>query len=692
MDDGKTITMALAGQPNVGKSTVFNLVTGLNQHVGNWPGKTVEQRTGTFEHDGAQVRIVDLPGTYCLTAGSPEELVARDYVIHERPDVVLVVISAASLERNLYLVAELLALPAPLVIGLNMMDVAKQGGFEVKPDILASAIGVPVIPMVARRAEGVHELIDAALRTAREGPAREPSRPAIREDHREVLEHLRALIEGYVPKPYSPDWVALKLLEGDQQVTEMLRHELRGERRIMDGEIDSIVGESRDVRQERQTTSSERWAEVEATLQHHEDALVAVATGRYEWIRDMTRAALVRPRAGRITLTHRVDRYATHPFWGLVILAAVMAAIFGLTYSVGTPLQRWMATYLVGGVAQGATWALADAPPWLVSLVVQGIIGGVGAMITFVPILLIFFTMMGLLEDIGYMARAAYVMDRFMHIMGLHGKSFMPLFLGFGCNVPAIMGTRIIDAWRARLLTIMLAPLVPCTGRLAVLAILVPAFFPRHTLLVSWGLTALPILVLAVTGAIVGRLFTRAESAAFIMEMPLYHVPNGRTIGLLVWTRIIAFLKKAGTVILLVSVIVWLFASLPQGNIETSYLARVGQLLSPIGAWMGLGWKPLVALMTSFVAKENSVATLGVLYGVGGDTTALFGALSASLSPASALAFLAAQMLFVPCVSTVAAIRQETHSWLWTGINIIFLVLVTLVGGIVVYQIARWVL
>ena len=361
-----------------------------------------------------------------------------------------------------------------------------------------------------------------------------------------MLEHLRALIEGYVPKPYSPDWVALKLLEGDQQVTEMLRHELRGERRIMDGEIDAIVGESRDVRQERQTTSSERWAEVDATLQHHEDALVAVATGRYR-VDPGYDARGARAASGRAHHPYPPrGPLCYHPFWGLVILAAVMAAIFGLTYSVGTPLQRWMATYLVGGVAQGATWALASAPPWLVSLVVQGVIGGVGAMITFVPILLIFFTMMGLLEDIGYMARAAYVMDRFMHIMGLHGKSFMPLFLGFGCNVPAIMGTRIIDAWRARLLTSCSRRWCPVQVAWRCSAILVPAFFPQHTLLVSWGLTALPILVLAVTGAIVGRLFTRAESAAFIMEMPLYHVPNGRTIGILVWTRIIAFLKRRG--------------------------------------------------------------------------------------------------------------------------------------------------
>ena len=659
----RAATVALAGQPNVGKSTVFNILTGLNQHVGNWPGKTVERRTGTCQHDGMAIHIVDLPGTYCFTAASPEEMIARDYVIHEKPDVVIVVINAASLERNLYLVTELLALPVPLVLGLNMMDVAKQEGFEIQPEVLAAAIGVPVVPMVASRGAGVHELIDAVIEVIHHGPEREPNRPEIRQDHRDVLDQLHALIEGHVLDPYPEDWAALKLLEGDQEITAMVREAL----------------------------PEERWNEVSAILRQHEDAIIAVASGRYEWIRRMTRAALKRPRAGRITLTHRLDRAATHPFWGLIVLGAVLALIFGLTYSVGGPLQEWMAEQVVGQFAAWGRHFLRGAPRWLSGLIVDGIVGGLGTVLTFLPILALFFSTMGLLEDVGYMARAAYVMDRFMHAIGLHGKSFMPLFLGFGCNVPAIMGARIIESRRGRLLTIMLAPLVPCTARLAVLAVLVPVFFPQNATLVSWCLTGLPLVVLAISGVVINRFILKGEQAAFIMEMPLYHMPNGKTIGILVWQRIVAFLRKAGTVILVVSVIVWALAVLPHGDIETSYMASVGRLLAPVGSLMGLGWKAMVALLTSFVAKENAVATLGILYGVGENSGALSQALSAHFTPASGLAFLVFQMLFVPCVAALAVIRQETDSWKWVLVNVAFLAVLAITSGVIAYHLAEWI-
>lgn len=662
MERNKAATIALAGQPNVGKSTVFNILTGLNQHVGNWPGKTVERRVGTLEHDGVTIHIVDLPGTYCLTAASPEETITRDYIIHQKPDVVIVIINAASLERNLYLVAELLALSAPLVIGLNMMDVAKQEGFEVEPRVLAAAIGMPVIPMVASRGEGVHDLLDAALDVIRRGPQREPSRPEIRQDHREVLDKLNMLINEHTPTPYPVDWVALKLLEGDQEVTAMMK----------------------------ETLPPELWTQAEAILREHEDAIIAVASGRYEWIRRMTRAALKRPRAGRITFTQRLDSIATHPFGGLVTLAVVLGIIFGLTYSVGGPMQEWVAIHIVDGLANLVGRLLAGGPSWLSDFVINGIIGGVGTVLTFLPILLVFFITMGLLEDMGYMARAAYVMDRFMHAIGLHGKSFMPLFLGFGCNVPAIMGARIIESQRGRLLTIMLAPLVPCAARLGVLAVLVPIFFPHNAALISWCLTGLPLVVLAVSGVLINRLILKGEQAAFIMEMPLYHVPNWKTIGILVWQRILAFLQKAGTVILVMSIIVWALATLPHGDIETSYMASIGRTLLPIGSLMGLGWKPLVSLLTSFVAKENAVATLGILYGVGENAGALSQVLSAQFTPASSLAFLVFQMLFVPCVSTLAVIKQETNSWKWVLVNVAFLGALATVAGILAYHLVLW--
>jgi ferrous iron transport protein B len=656
-----TITVALAGQPNVGKSTVFNLLTGLNQHVGNWPGKTIEQKTGTYHQNGLTINIVDLPGTYSLTANSLEEVIARDYIIRQRPDVVVALVDAAILERSLYLVAELLPLPAPIIVGLNMMDVAEREGRHVESEVLQAALGVPVVPMVATKAQGVRELAETIERLVRGDIPYEPRCPKIRHDHQVVLDEILALVEPHVPDPYPVDWVALKLLEGDEEITAMIR-----------GVLSDAI-----------------WEQVHDILMAHDDALVAVASGRYEWIGRMIRAAVTRPKVGPISLTERLDRWATHPVWGMALLAGILALVFWLTYTIGAPLQDALDTYVVGALADWAGGLLANGPAWVSGLVVDGVIGGVGTVITFLPILFIFFAALGLLEDMGYMARAAYVMDRFMHLMGLHGKSFLPLFLGFGCNVPSIVGARVVESQRARLLTIMIAPLVPCTARMMVIAFLAPIFFGRAATLVSWGLIALNLVVLALSGMAINRIAFRGERAAFIMELPLYHVPNWRTIGLLVWQRTLSFLKKAGTVILVISVIVWALSALPAGDVETSYLAQFGRLLAPLGTLMGMSWRMMVALLASFIAKENSVATLGILYGAGEEEATLATILSSALTPAAALAFLIVQMLFIPCVATVAAIWQETRSARWTLFNLAFLMVVSFGMGIAVYQAAR---
>jgi len=311
--------------------------------------------------------------------------------------------------------------------------------------------------------------------------------------------------------------------------------------------------------------------------------------------------------------------------------------------------------------------------------------------LTFLPILIIFFAVLGALEDVGYLARAAYVMDRFMHLMGLHGKSFMPLFLGFGCNVPAVMGARIIEDRRARLLTILLAPLVPCTARLAVVAFLAPAFFGESAALVSWGLVAVNMIVLAVIGILINRLVFKGEHVAFIMEMPLYHLPNLRTIGLFVWNNSLSFLRKAGTLIVIVSAFVWALSVLPDGGVENSFLAEIGGWLEPLGALLGLkDWRLIVALLTSFVAKENTIATLGILYGLGGQVGGLAEHIATTLVPAAGLAFLVVQMLFIPCVATVAVIKQETDSWRWTAFSVVLLLVISLGAGVLVYQGARF--
>ncbi len=658
--EGRPILVALAGQPNVGKSTVFNLITGLNQHVGNWPGKTVERKEGAFNLNGTAYRLVDLPGTYSLTANSAEEVITREFIIRERPDAVIAMVDAAILERSLYLVAELVTLPAPVVIGLNMIDVAEQEGLHIEPEVLQAAIGVPVVPMIATKNVGVQEVLGTVEQVIHGEIPYAPKTPQIREDHCQILDEIESLIDECVPDPYPQDWVALKLLEGDQEITRMMQTCLSGE----------------------------QWDEVHNVLRNHDDALVAVASGRYEWIGRMIRAAVTRPRPGQIGLTERLDRWATHPFWGLLILAAILGITFWLTYSVGEPLLEAL-TLLVEGLASLARAGLAGAPAWIVSLVADGIIGGVGFVLTFLPILAIFFAVMGILEDVGYMARAAYVMDSFMHVMGLHGKSFLPLFLGFGCNVPAVLGSRVIESRRARMLTVFLAPLVPCTARMTIVAFLAPAFFGPSAALVSWGLVLMVLAILAISGALINRILFRGQRAAFIMELPLYHRPNWRTIGMTVWQRSAEFLHKAGTVILPVSIVVWAFSTLPHGDLESSYLATVGQWLEPVGQMMGLDWRLIVALLTSFVASENSIATLGVIFGAG-EGIGLAEVLASTFSAATGLAFLVVQMLFIPCVGTVAAIRQETGSWWWTLLNILFLAAVALIAGIGIFQLAQW--
>jgi ferrous iron transport protein B len=654
----KPITLALAGQPNVGKSTVFNMLTGLTQHVGNWPGKTVEMKAGTYHHNGVTVHIVDLPGTYSLTANSLEERIARDFIVKESPDVVIVIANAAALERNLYLLAELLCLPVPVVLGLNMMDVAEQQGIQIEPNVLEAALGLPVVSMTASKNQGLWELMEAVDHLIRDHKNFRPSRPHIREDHKKVLEELQGLISGQVPRPYTENWIALKLLEGDKEITRMMRGLL----------------------------SSGQWESVHAVLRRHEDAILAVAGGRYEWIGRMMRAAVVYPPKGQIVLTDRLDRIAAHPVWGLILLMCIFGLVFWLTYTLASPVQAWLDAVGMTGATKWLRVALSGAPRWVEGLLVDGVLAGAGTVLTLLPILVVFFAMLSLLEDTGYLARAAFIMDRFMHPMGLHGKSCLTLCMGFGCNVPAVLGTRVIEAERGRLLTILLTPLVPCAARLTVLTFLTSIFFPRNAALVSLSLVTFNLLVLAVIGVLANRLLFKGERMAFIMELPLYHAPNLRTIVLSIWHRILPFLRLAGTLIVLVSVLIWFTAVFPGPGLENSLLAGLGHLLAPVGRLMGQDWHMMVALLSSFLAKENTIATLGVLFRGGQGEMSLEQALAGNLSPAPALAFLVVQMLFVPCVATVAAIRRETGSLRWTIFSVVYLFVISFGFGIAVYQ------
>jgi len=651
------LLVALAGQPNAGKSTVFNILTGLSQHVGNWPGKTVEKKEGAHTADGVEMRIVDLPGTYSLTAFSEEEKVARDFIIHERPDVTVLLVNAAALERSLYLLAELLLLGPPLIVAVNMLDVAETQGIRIDADALEKSLGLPVVPMIATKNRGIRELVQRIISVSRREVQPLPRLPLVREDHRKLFQELTALIRDVTPSPYTVPWVAAKLMEGDPEISA-----------LMEGLVPAPA-----------------WGQVRSLLIAHEDSLHAVVCGRYDWVEEITRACVSRFRMGQVVMTDRIDHVLTRPVFGIPVLLAVLGCVFFLTYKVGFPLQKLLEGFVRGFTANIEPF-LTVVPAWFRGLLVGGVIGGVGSVLTFLPILLIFFAALAFLEDVGYMARAAFVMDRFMHLVGLHGKSFIPMCLGFGCNVPAILGARIIESKKARLLTMLLTPFVPCTARLAVLTFITAAIFAAHATAVVWSLVALNILILGATGMVVHAFFLKEEATPFIMELPLYHRPDPRTITHAIWARTVAFVRRAGTVILTVSILVWLLSYFPDGRTETSILAWIGRFLEPIGHPLGLDWKMMTALLTSLVAKENAVATLGVLYGVG--EQGLLQTLPSVMSHASALSFLTVVMLFVPCAATIAVMRREMADRLWFISSLVLTFVVSYLGGMAAYRFA----
>ncbi len=654
----KEIVVALVGQPNVGKSTIFNILTGLSQHVGNWPGKTVEKKEGEHRADNVLIRIVDLPGTYSLTSFSEEERVARDFIIREKPDLVILVLSAAALERSLYLLSEVLLLNRPVIAAINMLDVASSEGIQINMKTLQDELAIPVIPMVAKRNSGIKELVDQICAFAVGGVKIQPNGPEVSADHIHIYQEILQTIRPLIPEPYTAEWTAVKIMEGDPEASVLVKR------------LDDKTA----------------WQHVQSLLSKHEDALHAVVNGRYDWIEKVTRASMSRFKMGEVVLTDRIDHVLTRPIFGIPILLAVMGIVFSLTYSIGVPLQTRLADLIAQFIAF-CTPATSGWPAWLQGMLLNGVIGGAGSVLTFLPVLLIFFAVMALLEDIGYMARAAFVMDRIMHLVGLHGKSFIPMFLGFGCNVPAVLGARIIETRKARMITLLLIPFVPCTARLAVLTLISAAIFGENAAYVSWSILALNIMVLGIAGAFVNKTLWK-QDAPFIMELPIYHRPALKTILMVIWARTISFVRKAGTVILGVSLLIWLLSYFPTGVVEESWLASVGKLLGPLGVPLGLDWKMITALLTGLVAKENVVATLGVLYSVGKDGLAVV--LPTVMSQASAAAFLVVMMLFIPCAATIAVLRQEMKSNKWFYATIAMTLMVSYLGGIAAYQLVRW--
>jgi ferrous iron transport protein B len=641
---------------------VFNALTGLRQHVGNWPGKTVEKKSGICQRDGKVFSVVDLPGSYSLGANSTEEEIARDFLARERPDIVVAIVDASSLERNLYLVCELLQLGVPMVVALNMMDVARSGGLEVDAGALEAALGVPVVPMVARNGQGIQQLLESIEAVAEGETASPVDGPRLSPAVQPLLAKLDAAVPADLDIPYPRRWALVKLLEGDPSIRRSMKAAL----------------------------PPDAWERIRNILHQHEQAMLEIASSRYDWAAETYRRAVGRPGGENISLGERADRLLTHPLGGLIAFAAVVFGIYWLMFSLGAPMQAWLNDNVVVRSADALEDALRGWPDWSTSLLANGLIGGAGLVLTFIPILAILFLALAILEDVGYMARAAFVMDRFMHRVGLRGQSFLPLFLGWGCNVPAIMGSRIVESRAARLTTILVTPLVPCAARMVVIALFTAAFFGGAAVLVSWSMVMMNLAVLALAALLISRFVFRGQDSSFVMEIPRYHAPNIRTVLLATGERVRRFVMLAGTVILAMSLVVWAFSSFPSNDVGDSILGHIGRGLAPVGGLMGLDWRMMVALLTSFVAKEQTIATLRVILGTGdGANGALKTELTSIMVPAAAVSFIALQMLFVPCAASVAAIRQETRSWRWTGFAVGYMLTISFAVAIVIYQVAR---
>ncbi len=673
------ISIALVGNPNAGKTTVFNAITGSHQHVGNYPGVTVEKKEGRRVVGDTSVHVVDLPGTYSLTAYSLEEVVARNFVIDERPDVVIDVVDASNLERNLYLTTQFIELGVPVVVALNMMDVAGSMGRSIDIALLSELLGVPVVATVASKSEGVEDLLKVAVAVARERrpPARDISYGRELESHiREITEIVDAA--GGLPGVPSR-WVALKLLEDDGEVRSDVESDIAGGTELLER-----------VRRVR--------AHLEAVI--GDDAELALADRRYGFINGACAEAVTSTTPTAVDWTERIDQVVTSRILGIPIFLLLMWAMFELVFRLGAPPMGWLES---GFVALGRLVAglLPDGP--LESLIVDGIIGGVGGVLVFVPQIMLLFLAISLLEDSGYMSRAAFVVDKLMHHIGLHGKSFIPMLIGFGCTVPAILATRTLESRRDRLTTMLVAPLMSCGARLPVYVLLAGAFFaPQMAGKVIFSIYLLGVLLAILMARVLRSTVLRGPLTPFVMELPPYRMPTLKGTLLHVWERAWCYIRKAGTVILAASVIVWALLSYPtppadlalQGQPEIAYTlaGRIGKAIEPVIRPLGFDWKIGISLTAGLAAKEIVVSALATTYSLEGSEETGLTAVRQALrqdpvfSPLVAYALMVFVLLYPPCVASMAVLWREAGSLKWLAFAIAYTIALAWVMAFVVYQ------
>ncbi|NPV93140.1 MAG: ferrous iron transport protein B [Firmicutes bacterium] len=732
----KRITIALAGNPNSGKTTIFNNLSGARQHVGNYPGVTVEKKEGRLSYQGYEIKVIDLPGTYSLTAYSPDEVVARNTIVQERPDVIVNIVDATNLQRNLNLTAQLKELGVPLVVALNMADMTDSQGIKIDYRLLSALLGAPVVRVVGTKNLGTQEILDAVLGIA-QGDIKLTEKPL---RYSQEIEEEIAAVQSLVPDRVAKDeklgyinypgatrdeaekrtaahtrWLAVKLLENDREVLQNL----------------NALPESKAI-----------MAQVEKSRRHlagilGDDPEAAIVDGRHAYARGISQEVLTYTRDLGPSITEKIDRVLLNRALGLPIFLGAMWLVFQITFTLGGPPMEW--------IDAGFGW-LGDllnenmAEGLLKSLLVDGIIGGVGGVLVFLPNILLLFLAIAFLEDSGYMARAAFVMDRIMHRLGLHGKSFIPLMLGFGCSIPAMMATRTLENERDRLTTMLVAPLMSCGARLPVYTLLIAAFFsPGMAGNVLFSIYLIGILLAIIMAKVFRTWLLPGESEPFVMELPAYRLPTLKSMVLHMWERSWLYLKKAGTIILSISVIMWMLFTFPQvdaqGNpfedpsvqMEQSYAGRIGQFIEPVLNPLGFDWKTSVALVAGFTAKEVVVSTLGTLYSIEleedegeaadeavppdsetgeeavsekvegesgpekeeADSVSSFADRAreqSGFTPLTAYVLMLFTLIYVPCMASVAVMRRETNGWKWPLFMIGYTLVLAWVVSFAAYQ------
>lgn len=699
----RNINVALIGNPNCGKTSLFNMASGAKEHVGNYSGVTVGAKEGEMDYKGYKFKIVDLPGTYSLSAYSPEEIYVRRYLHDEVPDVIINVVDASNLERNLYLTTELIDMDRSMIIALNLYDELEKRKVKFDHDAMSRMIGVPMVPTVSKTGRGVDRLFDTII------DVYEGKNDVVRHVHigfskdiEESIKQLQTLLkkENTLDMQFSARYLSLKLMEDDREVTEMLKSLPH---------FDEIFA-----------LKNKLVAKIEAS--HQEDITTIIANSKYGFVSGALRETFEEEESESTKLSTSVDTIITSKLFGFPIFIFIMWLMFWATFTIGKYPMDWIDSF-VGWIGNLVSTYMPDGP--LKDMIVDGIIGGVGGVIVFLPNILILYAFISFMEDSGYMARAAFIMDKIMHKIGLHGKSFIPLVMGFGCNVPAIMATRTIESRTSRLITILIVPFMSCGARLPIYLLLVGIFFPNNASFVLLGMYLLGIIVAVITAKLLRRFHYREDETPFVMELPPYRIPTLKATLRHMWGKGQQYLKKMGGLILVASLIIWALSYFPRPNEQTieqtrtelisngispdsvdveavastenSYLGKIGKAIQPIFEPLGFNWKMTVSLISGTVAKETVVSTLGVLYSGNSEATqADMGKRLQQINPQTgkpdftplvAMCFMIFVLIYVPCLATIVAIVKESGSWRYGLFTLAYDTAVAWIISFVVYQV-----